>query len=642
MGARLAKIFALAALVLAATASSGAAASPVSGRPAGIVPHSAPSAQLKAPGLAHAIGTTGAAATSPTPLTFDGAYQTVINQYFTDVAADSGGVDNVYGVDTQYWDGSVSSKVFIQYSSTFGGSYVDNNPLPANGCNDGVDAFCVNDSQLHTEIQKVLTAKGWHGGLDHMFFLMTPNGVGSCFDAITGECSTNVYCAYHSYFVDSSNEQVIYANEPDEGGPSGGCTDPRQGYPNDPEADVTVNTISHEHNEAITDPLTDNATLAWIANDGSEIGDLCAYDFDDLPLGGIQGSTAYNQLINGHQYDLQPEYSNLGHTGNKGCLLEPGGTPTTTTFGTGPLSWQGGPVMHTNTTYAIYWLPTAGNTSRPVVSGTAAVNHTLTTTMGGWSGSPSSFAVQWQRCSSSGTSCADIAGATANTYNLTAADGGMTVRSTVRATNVNGQSQPAPSAVTSVIAVQPASTALPVISGITAVGKTLSTSDGTWNTAVTYAYQWLRCSSNGSGCAAIPGATAAQYTLAPADGGHKLKSQVTGTNIVGSTVAVSQLSSLVVTTPKAKKAPHVSGHARVGKKLSGSTGSWTGPPTSYRYQWLRCNARGGGCSSIGGATLSKYKLTKHDAGHKLRLRVKALNAAGSKTATSAATARVRH
>jgi hypothetical protein len=640
MGARLTKVFALAALVLAVTASSGAAAGPVSGRPAGIVPHSGQPAQLQAPALGKAIGPTGSPkALGPTALTFDGAYQSVINQYFTDVAADSGGVDNVYGVDTQYYDNP--GTVHIQYSSTFGGSYVDHDPLPKNGCDDGVDAFCVTDSQLQAEIQNVMTAKGWTGGLDHMFFLMTPNGVGSCFDGFSGECSTNVYCAYHYYFVNSSNKDVIYANEPYLG-PTHDCIDPRQGFPNDQDADTTVNTISHEHNEAITDALPDNSTLAWIASDGSEIGDLCAYDFDDAPQGGIAGTTAWNQAINGHHYDLQPEYSNADRVGNKGCELKPGGTPTNTTFGTGPLVYQGGPVMHTNTTYAIYWLPTAGNIGHPVVSGTAAVNQTLTTTMGAWSGSPSSYSVQWQRCSSSGTNCADISGATANTYNLTAADGGLTVRSTVRATNVNGQSPAATSAVTSIIAVQPASTALPVISGTTVVGKKLSTSDGTWNTAVTYAYQWLRCSSNGGGCAAIPGATAAQYTLAPADGGHKLESQVTGTNIVGSTVAVSKLSSLVVTTPKVKKAPHISGRARVGKKLSGSTGSWTGPPTSYRYQWLRCNARGGGCSSIGGATHSKYKLTKHDAGHRLRLRVKAVNAAGSKTSTSAATARVGH
>ena len=99
-----------------------------------------------------------------------------------------------------------------------------------------------------------MTAKGWVSDPTHIFFLMTPNGVGSC-ESAAGSCSTDTFCAYHSDFVDSSGGHVIYANEPYEGtDPLGGCIDPSQGFPNDPDADTTINTISHEHNEAITDP----------------------------------------------------------------------------------------------------------------------------------------------------------------------------------------------------------------------------------------------------------------------------------------------------------------------------------------------------------------------------------------------------
>jgi hypothetical protein len=629
MARRSTTILALAALALAVTASSGTAAGPVHGQIHGVVPHTT-QPLVGAPRLAKAIGSIGTA--SHAVLTFDASYQTVINQYFTDVAADSAGGNNVYSAGTQYYDNP--GTVHIQYQSTFGGSYVAKDPLPANGCDDGADTYCLTDQQLQTEIQKALTAKGWQGGLSHMFFLMTPEGVGSCFDSFSGECSTNVFCAYHSFFVDSSNEDVIYANEPDLG-PPGGCTAPQQGFPNDSDADTTVNTISHEHNEAITDPLTDNSTLAWVANDGSEDGDLCAYGF------GTQtnpGATAYNQVINGHHYDLQQEWSNS----DGGCVQKLGGPHSGATFGAGPLFYQGGPVMHTNTTYAIYWLPTAGNTSPPVVSGTAAVNHTLSTTNGAWNGAPSSFSAQWQRCAANGTSCADISGATATTYMLTSADGGHTVRSTVRATNVNGQSQPASSGVTSVVAAQPAATGAPVVSGTAAVGKTLSTTNGTWNTPVNYTYQWLRCSASGTGCATISGAAADKYVLTQADAGHTIESHVTGSNIVGNAAATSNHTAVVVDVPAPTKAPHISGRAKVGKKLSGSTGSWTSSPTGYRYQWLRCNAHGGSCKKIGHATHAKYKLTKRDAGHKLRVRVTAANAAGSEAAISGATSRIKH
>ena len=97
---------------------------------------------------------------------------------------------------------------------------------------------------------------------------------------------------------------------------------------------------------------------------------------------------------------------------------------------------------------------------------------------------------------------------------------------------------------------------------------------------------------------------------------------------------------MVVDVPAASKAPHISGRARVGKKLSGSHGSWTFAPTHYSYKWMRCNAHGGSCSSIHHATHPTYKLTRRDAGHRLRLSVTATNAAGSRVATSAASARV--
>jgi hypothetical protein len=528
MAARLTKIFAVAALALPITASGAAAAGPVHTPLLGVVPHAS---QLAAAPLLlpRALRTAG-----PTTLTFDARYQSVINQYFADVAHDSGGTQNVYSVATQYSDGSGA----IQYQSAFGGSYVAHDPLPASGCDDGFDPYCLTDQQLQQEIQTVLTAKGWQGGLSHIFFLMTPNGVGSCGDASGIECSTNAFCAYHSAFG-SSSLPVIYANESYEG-PYPGCTDPNtQGFPNDTDADTTVNTISHEHNESITDPLGNG----WIGADQNENGDLCAYIYGN-PLGGSPGSTAWNQLIDNHKYSLQEEYSNV----DSGCIQRPGGTVSPPNVNE-QLNYGSGPVMHTNTTYAIYWLPTARNTSAPVVTGKTIVNQTLTTTAGSWAVGGAPFSYQWQRCSSAGTGCANIAGATATTYKLTAADAGHLVRSTVRATNVNGQSQPATSATTA--------------------------------------------------------------------------------------------AGLVIDVPAVTKAPHISGRARVGKKLSGSHGSWTYSPT-YRYQWLRCNAHGGSCSTIRHATHSTYRLTKHDARHRLRLRVTATNAAGSTVAVSAATARVAH
>ena len=69
------------------------------------------------------------------------------------------------------------------------------------------------------------------------------------------------------------------------------------------------------------------------------------------------------------------------------------------------------------------------NTQPPVVSGTPEIGKELTTTNGTWSGStPLTFSYQWRRCDKTGGSCADISGATDNTYMLKGADGDDTLR----------------------------------------------------------------------------------------------------------------------------------------------------------------------------------------------------------------------
>ena len=79
------------------------------------------------------------------------------------------------------------------------------------------------------------------------------------------------------------------------------------------------------------------------------------------------------------------------------------------------------------------------NTKPPVVSGTAEVGKTLTTTSGTWSGtSPLTFSYQWRRCDKTGGSCGNISGGTAQTYTVLGSDGGHTLRAAVTAKNSEG------------------------------------------------------------------------------------------------------------------------------------------------------------------------------------------------------------
>jgi hypothetical protein len=287
------------------------------------------------------------------------------------------------------------------------------------------------------------------------------------------------------------------------------------------------------------------------------------------------------------------------------------------------------------------------NTAVPAVSGTAQQGQTLTSTTGTWTGAtPITYTRQWRRCDAGGANCADIAGATASTYSIVAADVGATLRVRVTATNAAGAGS-ADSAATQLVVTAPAApanTSLPVVSGNAVSGQVLTTSDGTWTgtAPVTFTRQWRRCDAGGANCVNIAGATAVSYTLVAADVGSTIRARVTAINSSGSATADSTATAVVTTPPSPPVStglPVVSGSAQSGQSLSVSNGSWSGStPMSFGYQWRRCNASGGACVDIGGATSSSYAVVAADVGSTLRAVVTASNAGGSASATSAQTA----
>jgi len=237
-------------------------------------------------------------------LEFEPGYVPLVQGFLANVAADSHLASNPYGLTGQYTDSSGPAV----YDSTYGGSVLDQDPLPANGCLEPPITgpgwtVCLTDDQLAAEIERVVRSNHLPTTTRDLYFLITPNGLGSCIDSGSTSCALggglSGYCGYHSQ---TSDGEILYAVIPYNAVP-GHC---QSGHPrpNGNPADPALSTLSHEHNELITDPEDD----AWIDNSGNEDGDLCITQFG--PAIGGSGGSAYNELIHRGRYFLQEEWSN--------------------------------------------------------------------------------------------------------------------------------------------------------------------------------------------------------------------------------------------------------------------------------------------------------------------------------------------
>jgi len=120
-------------------------------------------------------------------------------------------------------------------------------------------------------------------------------------------------------------------------------------------------------------------------------------------------------------------------------------------------------------------------------------------------------------------------------------------------------------------------------------------------------------------------------------GGGGVQSGVLGQGAMGGSGVVIVRFSLAA-APTNSGAPTISGTARTGATLTATTGSWTGTPTTFSYQWQRATTSGGVYSNITSATNSSYELTDTDIDKFIKVAVIATNGIGPSTAAlSAAT-----
>jgi hypothetical protein len=200
------------------------------------------------------------------------------------------------------------------------------------------------------------------------------------------------------------------------------------------------------------------------------------------------------------------------------------------------------------------------NTSLPAISGTARDGSILSASRGDWTGSPTSFAYQWQRCDTAGGGCTPIAGADSFRYTVGSRDVGQRLRVVVTATNADGSGSAAsrPTGVVSASGRAPVVTRLPSLSGTPQQGATLTVDRGDWagTRPIHFDFTWQRCDATGHNCSTfLAHSRVKTYTLTAGDVGHEMRIEVTAKNVHGSTSVFSNPTGVV--TPPAPPATSI-------------------------------------------------------------------------------------
>ena len=336
----------------------------------------------------------------------------------------------------------------------------------------------------------------------------------------------------------------------------------------------------------------------WPWNYGTErsgllpAGNASVYDYDDRPTGNNDyGSFQVHDLDNlkpvfvWNRHNL-PEIAYgknpTNHPDWTFCSDGQGTCTPPTTF-----SLQ----IYVNSPITTSAVITPANTSVPTISGMTTFGETLTSTIGTWSNSPTSYTYQWSRSATSGGSYTNISGAVNSTHRLVAADVGQYLKVTVTATSASGSAS-----ATSVATAQIAKASQTItLSSLGTSSKSypysqvlsMSTSGSTGSGDITYAI--------------IAGGSATSCALSNSSASATISASTSGTCLVAATIAAdtnynaATSSNLTFTFSKASQSAITitTTTATYGSDLTlASTGGSTGGSYSYTKVSGNCTLAG--------------------------------------------------
>ncbi len=416
--------------------------------------------------------------------------------------------------------------------------------------------------------------------------------------------------------------------------------------------DLRIVTVATGISFAVTSIAGNERNPSW-SPDGSTLVYSSAGEL--FKVAAAASSTPTDLLVAGTAPAYSPDGTKIAYINAAGQLAVVNsngtGTPQIVDSGTtdaqpdwqevtsGPTPGTGPP---TNASYPTINLPPGD--SQPIVG------HFLTASVGVWNGAfPITYQYQWKRCDAADPlngPCVNIGGATSSFYTPVQADAGMRLRVQVTATNGQGSAAQNSESSAPVIALPVKLRVTPQILGGNVVDTPLSLTAGTWDgsTPITFTYSWRRCNPVGdlATCVQIPGATTSTYTPTVQDIGFSIRVWITGTNVAGTDLAITNHTFPIVDkqhfSPSVVTAPSVAGTMTTGRQLTADVGTYGGDlPLKTTFVWQRCDATGANCHVIANAKKVVYFPTVADVGYTMRLAVTVTNAYGKSVALSAPT-----
>jgi hypothetical protein len=223
------------------------------------------------------------------------------------------GTTNVYYIWYGNWSGNTATSILTDLAGNIGGSsYFNINTTYYNGSNQHVsnavhyagsttDSYsqgtALSDGQIQAVVASAISSNQVPKDTNAVYFVLTSSDV----TATSGFCTQ--YCGWHTHgTIGGSDIKYSFVGNPDRC-PSA-CEAQTTGPNGNAGADGMASIISHELEEAVTDPDLN----AWYDRRGMENADKCAWTFGSLST--AANGSKYNMTLGNRNYLIQQNWVN--------------------------------------------------------------------------------------------------------------------------------------------------------------------------------------------------------------------------------------------------------------------------------------------------------------------------------------------